>query len=252
MSDSDAKGPPSAGRPSISKLIENLDCIDTVDVMLLEGTPASDVARFIQQDQGELTEVNEKTLATALLARRLQRQEVTKWFGAKQTSGGDEMPKAGSYRRAAITRRTLVDSLYNRTKGGIREMLELEALYLALVDRIDRMMELESELGAFSEDTGKEIQIAAKILVARYKIAKDLGLTEGTEGFRQSMDFKTYSERTVQILSNPESRHRVISLVERIAAHARGPSVRTVPEPKSVIALPMPRASGDDDDQGNK
>jgi hypothetical protein len=236
------KGPP-ASRASVARLIESLDCLDTVDTMLLEGTPAIDVARFIQQDQGELAQINEKTLANALIARRHQKQEVIGMAGRHDVTGSGAGTAAP--RQASKTPGTLIHSLYNRTKGGIQEMLEMEALFLAQRDRVDRAMETENELGALSEDTGKEIERAASILMDRFNITHKLGLTENGDNFRLNLDIRGYSERTAEILNNPESRHRVISIVERIAAHAKR-AMPTEPE----IALPLPRSLKTGD--GNK
>jgi len=239
------KGPP-ASRASIAKLIENLECLETVDVMLLEGTPAPDVAKFIQRDQGELPSVDERSLSNALLVRKHQRIEAGDWYGANKlriSDDGAEEVKPGSYRRPAKTPSSLVKSLYSRTEGGIREYLELEALYLAQRDRIDRLMELESEIGAFSDQLSKEMAVANDIAINRHKIAKDLGLT-GSES-RLLNDFKGYSERTSAVLRNPESRHRVISIVERIAAHAR----RGLPKEVEPISLPLPKVADEDKDK---
>jgi len=234
------KGPP-ASRASVAKLIENLDCLDTVDTMLLEGTPAIDVAQFIQQDQGALTQVNEQTLVNALTARRHQKQEVIGMAGRYGGGGGEAPPM----RQPSRTPGAMVKSLYDRTKGGIQEMLELEALFLAQRDRVDRAIETENETGALNEGAGKEITRATDILVERFKVTHALGLTESGDNFKYNLDLRGYSQRTADILNNPESRHRVISIVERIAAHAK----QSMPtEPEIALSLPRSLKTGD----GNK
>jgi hypothetical protein len=244
---------------SVGKLVEGLSCLTTVDVMLLEGVPVVDVAKFIQKDQGELTDINEKTLANALGARRLQRQEVDGYFGARiprvdiddlddSADGNDDRPRLGEYRRRAQTPSILTRNLYKRTEEGIKHMVELEGLYLAAKDRIDRWMELEAEAGAFSDRCGQEIVNAANIMAKHFEIAQELGLVEGGDRMKLTLDFKRYSAETAKVLSNPESRHRVISLVERLAQHAKKAAGVTMEmEQQEPVALPMPKASGDDE-----
>jgi hypothetical protein len=127
-------------------------------------------------------------------------------------------------------------------------MVELEALYLAKRDRIDRWMELESEVGAFSDRLGSEIVNAAKVLGQHFSIAQELGLVEAGDSLKMTLDFKHYSKSTAEVLSKPESRHRVISIVERLAKHAKAELVTGAEDEEDAIVLPMPKASGGDDD----
>jgi len=256
---SDHKKPPST-RMSAGKLIEGLVCLGTVDVMLLEGVPVADVAKFIQKDQGELTDVDEKTLANALGVRRQQRQEVAGYFGASaprvdiddldDSSGSqDDRLRLGEYRRRARTPSVLTRNLYKRTEERIKHMVELEGLYLAAKDRIDRWMELESEAGAFSDRLGQEIVNAANVLSEHFEIAQELGLVEGGDRMKLTLDFKRYSADTAKVLNNPESRHRVISIVERLTQHAKKVAAAAVVDmvEEEPVALPMPKASGGDE-----
>lgn len=257
---SDDRKPPST-RGSVGKQIENLACLVTVDVMLLENTPLADVAKFIQQDQGELKDVPEKTLANALGVRRLQRIEVDGYYGIGQagldTDALDdsvpgkegELLQRGGYKRPAVTPGSLVKNLYKRADGGIQHMLELEALYLASRDRVDRWMELESEVGGFSDKCGPELVNASKILMEHFEVAQALGLVESGERLKVSLDIRRYSERTAIVLSKPESRHRVVSLIERLVKHASRPAtvVEVSAESRASIPLPMPKASGDNE-----
>ena len=250
----DRKKPPST-RGSVGKQVENLVCLDTVDIMLLEGTPAADVVKFIQKDQGELAEVNEKTLVNALIARRAQRQEVDGYFGAGAArvdindldDSMNEVPRLGTYRRPSQTPSTLTRKLYEKSESKIKHLMELEGLYGASKDRIDRWMELESEVGAFSDRLGGEIVNAAKILEQHFAVAQDLGLIEGSGGSRLTLDIRHYSKGTAEVLSNPESRHRVISIVERLAQHAKREGREIIDAEAEPISLPMPKASGDDE-----
>ena len=58
--------------------------------MLMEGVTAPDVARYIQEERSELTEVSQDALAKALSARRRKRQQSTGWWGADPDELEDE------------------------------------------------------------------------------------------------------------------------------------------------------------------
>ena len=59
--------------------------------------------------------------------------------------------------------------------------------------------------------------MANDLLMARVAVKKEFGLIDGDQKFREQLDIKGYSEKTVKTLSNPESRHRVVVLVEKLA-----------------------------------
>lgn len=205
---------------SVALQIEGLPCITEVDAMLVEGAKASDIAAFIQDDQGLLQDVNAKTLANALLARRRLKKEMAEeyeedhWASTEgQASGGSEIV----WRRSPQLPSTLAKMAYERTKGGIEEINELEGLYLAQRDRIDRLMDLEHRAGIFSENTAKEISVAGDLLMKRLTARKELGLIGRQAGdLHLHLDVDVYSENTIKVLQDPEKRHRIVSLLERL------------------------------------
>ena len=96
-------------------------------------------------------------------------------------------------------------------------------------------MELESAVGAFHDRGGQEIAIAANILMQRVQAKDKFGLGEGDE-FELRLNVKTYSESTAEVLSKPDSRHRVMSLLERLARLGK---LKSMVESQQ-IALPPP------------
>jgi len=231
-------------KPSIPVLIGNLPFVKTVDLMLMEGTSAVDVAKFIQEDQNALTEVKQVSLANALLRRRddLRKQaserfaeDSKRWFNttpneelldeddddepgdgdgeAIQFPGGGRAGEVGSLLPSVIARK-----IYDRhVERGIDELVEVEALYLAQRHRIDRLTRMEAEKGGYIDNLNREYAVAHAMLGLRIEMKKTLGLTDGDQKFREQLDIKGYSEKTQQTLSNPESRHRIVSLVEKLA-----------------------------------
>lgn len=225
-------------------MIEDLPFLATIDMMLMENTPAADVAKYIQEDQGCLTDVNTKTLINALLARRKQRLEMSgMWSGPteeiatiKGTGEGDDPEEQFPlYRRPAQTPKTLVKKLYERGHRGIQDLVELEGLYLAQRDRIDRMMELEAKAGGFHEKMAGEITVAGELLWKRMRGMSKLGLGQQDE-FSMTLSVRGYSEGTAAVLSNPESRHRIMSILQRMVRAGQ------LQEPEEEIVLPPPQS----------
>ena len=234
-------------RPSIprvknklGKQIEDLPFLDEIDQKLLDNVPLVSVVAFIQKDMGELTNVSPNSLSNALSARRKQIQGTATWFSADSVDGDDnemvdELMTRINYRRKPVTPSRASSTIAEREEAGIIDMLELEALYLAQRDRCDRLMELETICGAFGEMTTKAIDSAAEILWKRIQARGKLNEGEYT-GVDVNLNIRNYSRETMEVLSNPESRHRILSLVERVTRF--GKSKTALPE-----ALPLPVSS---------
>lgn len=231
-------------KPPVSQLIENLSFVKVIDMMLLEGTPCADVARFIQDDQKSLPDVVSKTLTNALIIRKknLQDQAVRessdatkKWF---DTTGRtpeepeeedvdpleiddepdarlDDLPLLQDNRKFIPS--AFAKQIYQRAlKDGMEELVELEAMYRTQRHRVDRLVQIELDANGYIEGIKQEISLATDTLMKRVAVKEKLGLIDGDSKFRDQLDLKGYSDDTVKVLSNPESRHRVVSLVERI------------------------------------
>jgi hypothetical protein len=201
--------------------IEGLACIDKVDEMLIEGAPASDIAVFIQEDQELLGDVNPKTLTNALLERRQRKKAEVENFEAEaqhwsEAGGRPDIQEVGWRKKPQIPS-VMAKAAYKRTKGGIEEINELEGLYLAARDRLDRLLDLEHRAGIFSEKTANEFAVAGNLLMQRLKARQVLGLIgHGSGDFHLHLDVDRYSEETIKVLQNPEKRHRIVSLLERM------------------------------------
>ena len=212
--------------------------------MLLENVPAPDVAKFVQETKKELTDVNSRTLSNALSARRRQRQEKSGWWGTEPSEDEDEplvdMEKLRMYRRMPQTPTRLIKTknLYDRTEGGIRDMIELEASYLAQRDRVDRLMELEALSGAFSDMTTRAFDSMNETLWKRIQARAKMNLGDG-DSFDFNLSIRNYSQRTMEVLSNPESRHRIMSLLERLARFGKS----RIPLPP--VSLPLPQSTAE-------
>lgn len=225
-------------------MIEGLTFLSSIDTMLLEGVSAPDVAKYIQEEMGELKDVDPKALASALRVRRRQKEEVAHAFSGRMAAEaeGDEPEVVNT--RAAVKPSLMSKKLAERQgKGGIKDLLELEALFLSQRDRLDRMVELEAKQGIFAKDVGAEILFAKEIILARTKVKKDLGVDDATDV--PTLDMRRYSEETVGVLSKPESRHRVMSLLQRLSKMGKLKKTQAEPESEDQIVLPPPTTTED-------
>lgn len=196
-------------RLTIAQRLTELSVIDDVDDMLRDGISVGDVAKFIQLGLEELTDVKQNTLAKVLGQRRkaimeaLPSQPVDPRLAAI-------IPTEG--RRVAVLSR----NQYMQTVKAMDRLIELEALYLAQRDRLDTIITKEIELGFPFEMTDRTVLTAAKLLELHGKQEKELLDRIGDGPSHEKLDLKGYSEETAATLRKPDSRRRVVSIVERL------------------------------------
>lgn len=234
---------------TVAERVERLDFIDEVDEFLLEGSPASDVARYIQKTMMKLKDVALRTLVKTLNERRKRLEAEREEEDDESSDGGEvglgELLAVANLHPAATgpaihldpsdknklkgesnrSPTTLSRVMYEKYVGGFNSMLEVESIYLAQRDRISRMMLLEERLGVPLEDLGKEFDIARKLLVAHANIQEKLGLTGdgrggGTE-LNLSLTLKGLKSKlgadVLETLKDPQSRHKILNALRAIA-----------------------------------
>lgn len=233
---------------SIGLLIEKLSFLGNVDTMLLEGVSSADVAKYIQEEMGALADLDPKSLSNALRVRKKQREDTARSYAGSSRlpdpddDDDDDDSGIGDDSEVKVEEpkvqkpSALAKSIYARAKGGIKDLLELEAMYLTQRDRIDRMVDLEHSRGIFAKDVGAEIMYAGQLIMMRVKTKHDLGLDDTSD--TPMIDMRRYSEETVAVLSNPESRHRVMSLLQRLARLGK---LKDAASEDEQIILPPPK-----------
>lgn len=212
-------------KPTIMQLIEALPrkVLVTIDTMMIEGTPVTDVVRYLQQDQKLLVDQNEKTLVEALRARLKAKKQAARVVeiddDGYEEDGGSWANTHAMGQVPQIKGPSLMSKvLYDRVRTGIDDLVELEAMFLVQKQRIDKMVMLENQSMGIVEDLGDQIEKAAKLILARTKVKKDLGLMG--DSFSMNLSVRGYTDNVVATLSNPESRRRVMSLVEQTVSAA--------------------------------
>lgn len=193
------------------RAIEGLWFLGEVDERLRRGEPAEMVAEYVV-GMGALVDVERHRLVSALRRRQVR-------------LAGKSAVEAGMHRRwvGAAGDGVVVKGKVGRQAGeGLDELVELESLYRCVRDRLERLLALEEESGRYMSQLSRDIQAASELLAKRFEMRERLGMVDGcgrdgaAERARELAD-AGYSGRTVEVLSNPESRHRVVALVERLA-----------------------------------
>lgn len=206
-------------KPTTAELVQDLGRIKDIDAMLQEGMSATDVADFIQDTLGEIRHVDRVSLANILRERSksLPPPEMTaEEFPAAACpaahSDTDDYPEPPR-RPGKIAR-----SQYKKAKRGVDELLELESLYIAQRDRIDWLMGLEATENIPMPTLTDEISAARKILVDMADVRQKAGPSMARMGI--TLEIGTNPGAAMQssinsVMSNPSSRHRVLTLVEK-------------------------------------
>jgi len=224
---------------TVADRLGDLKSINDIDDMLLEGSSAPDVARFIHIGLKRLEDVPEQTLVEALKLRRTAlREEQEEDFPARNVS--EDSTRARSPGKLARLN-------YFQMRRQMDEMIELESLFLSLRDRIDALVAKEGEMGVPFEHTHREYLAAAKLL-REYREARLAMVGHGMDEVSLKLSVRGYSQRTREVLAKPEARRRVFSVIERLTRIAGG---RDIPmlvgdaEASDVTETPMAVAAGE-------
>lgn len=211
-------------RLTIAQRLSELSIIDDIDDMLRDGVSTGDVAKFIQLGLEELTDVKTNTLTRSLSTRRKAIMDV------QPTAPLDPrlaaiIPVQG--RRVAQLSR----NQYVAVNKSMDRLIELEAIYLAQRDRLDTIIQKEQDLGFPFEMTDRTVLTAVKVLEVHGKQEQELLDRLGDGPSHEALDIKGYSKETAETLQKPDSRRRVVSIVERLK-RVGGP--KKIPELKEA------------------
>jgi hypothetical protein len=211
------------GKPTVADCIQDLGRIKDIDAMLREGMPPVEIADFIQLTLREILHVERGTLADALRNRMkgLPPKELTDdEFPAAAcpaallgTNDGNDPPRSPG---------RLARSQYKKARKGLDTSIELESLYLYQRDRLDWMAGIENDEGTPSPFIADEIKVAQKLLATIADVKKSAGPAMARLGFSLEIgEMQEGSPGTVmqnnisRVMSNPASRHRILSLVDK-------------------------------------
>lgn len=195
------------GRSMRFQKLKALSCYQEMYDRICAGWPIAQVARFIQQDRNEYTEISQRGLEQQLVEFR------------KQMPPGDLVQKRFP---------ELYDKAKDRVEEGIDELAELEDLYRIQMARIKIDYATEKGIKKLLPSMTGEIREARQILETITNLKMDLGvLDRARRGVDVNVDVDVEAKLTGEImgrfsddgvnevLNNPESRRKVMGVVER-------------------------------------
>lgn len=193
-------------RSSRFERIRSLKCYDEVYKRLCSGWPATELARFIQEERKECTDIKRMHLEHLLRDYR------------------KEVPAS-----ALVAQRfpEVFDEAKEKIAESLDELSELEELYRIQMHRIGIDFKTETKINKLMPSMTSEIREARQILESIAEIKMDLGIhqrapmkheveVEGQVEATISEDMMAkYPDAVRAVLENPESRRKVHGLVER-------------------------------------
>lgn len=203
--------------------IRELKCFPEVHQRIVDGWPVKEIARYITQVKQEATGIPIASLEHSLAGYR------------------DSLPPA------VLVQKRIPQVMMEAAKeleDGLDELRELEKLYLLQMKRIKIDWINEQKIKKLLPTTAQEIRTAREILSTYANLKMDLGLSKRHLG-QVDVDAKLihdvagrYNKPEVQaVLSNPQSRKKVLSLFERFMSKS-GMQLANVPPDPDTIDVP--------------
>lgn len=205
-------------------MIRQLKCFDEVYQRITDGWPLATIARYIQETKKELVTVARQTVISQLQAYRA-------------TIPPGELVKSRLPKKHA--------QAVEKIENGLDELAELEKLYRLQMKRVGIDYKHEKNIKKLMPTTGQEIRIAREILNTYAQHKMDLGLSKRHIG---SMEVEArlladvavrYNPEVQKVMSDAQSRQKVLSLAERLLARAPANLAAAEPETITVEAEPV-------------
>jgi len=193
------------GRDTRFQKLRALKCYQEVYDRICAGWPLAQVARFIQEERGEYT----------IISRHGLEQQLTEF--RKQMPPGDLVQKRFP---------DVFDKAKDQLKKQVDELEELEELYRIQMRRVEIDFNTEKNIGKLLPSMTGEIREARQILESLANLKMEMGvLGRAARGVDVNVEVEaTLTEDVMarfgdgavgKVLENPESRHKVMGVVER-------------------------------------
>lgn len=192
---------PTGREPRFSKL-RSMACFAELHDKVLSGYGLSELARWIQEDKQEYTDVTRPSLLSVLKEYR-STIPPTELISKR-------MPQ--TFHKAE-----------EKVLKGLNELEEFEKLYQLQLDRVNIDYEKEKGMSKLLTTTVQEVRAAREILASYADLKMDLGLTDRHLG-KMEVDAKVKSdviskygsESVAGIVSNAESRARLLEIARNL------------------------------------
>lgn len=193
------------GRETRFQKLRALKCYREVYDRICAGWPLAQVARFIQEERKEYTTISRHGLEQQLTEFR------------KQMPPGDLVQKRFP---------EVYEDAKDRLKKQLDELDELEELYQIQMRRVEIDFTTEKSIGKLLPSMTGEIREARQILESLANLKMEMGvLGRAPRGVDVNVEVEaTLTEDVMarfgdgavgKVLENPESRHKVMGVVER-------------------------------------
>lgn len=189
-----------APKTSFAKL-RSMECFDEVHQKIIDGWKIAEIARWMQEEKEEYTDVTRDSLTLILQNYR------------KSLPPGELVSKR------------IPDAIHKAAEQlaeGMDELQELEKLYRFQMQRVQMGHAKEKLINLPIPSMTQEVRVAAEILGRYAELKMDLGINERQLGTVDVVQTKIseasdrYGKPGVQkVLENAESRRRVLGLAER-------------------------------------
>jgi len=192
---------PVSRAPDKHKRVKSLECFSEIHEMVVTGWPLLDIAKHVQQIKGESQDITEDALTNAI----------------------------GEYRKdlppGTLIQKTLpavFTQAAQQVADGLDALGELEKLYAIQMKRVNIDHAMEVTIGKLLPNMTAEIRMAKDLLESYSEMQMDLGVVERRLG-KVDVDASGlaiatahYGKESVkQVLENPQSRRKLLGLVER-------------------------------------
>jgi hypothetical protein len=182
--------------------IRELKCFKEVYDRILDGWPLNSIARFIQVQCNECTDLTAAGLVSTL----------------------DDFRK--TIPPAELTKKRITPvylNAVNEVEKGLDELAEMEKLYRLQMDRVAIDVKNENNIKKLLPTTGQEVRIAREILSNYADLKMDLGLSKRHLG-QVDVDARLLADVAVRyqkpevatVLNDAQSRKKVLGLAERL------------------------------------
>jgi hypothetical protein len=198
--------------------LKALRCFRDAHARLVDGWPLSELARWIQDDQKEYTDIGRDSLIALLHKYRA-------------TVPAVEFAKKHAPNKAVIEK-------IKEAEEGLDELAEMQRLYKMQLERVEIDRTIEKNIKKLLPAMGQEIRTAKEILQAYADLKMDLGLvdrnlgTTRTENITATVDFTSGNPAVQKVLENPESRRKLTAIAARFLTAAK--------EPEPATTTPIP------------
>jgi hypothetical protein len=199
------RGPRAEGETGSRRFqrLRALRCWDEVQEQLLAGYPVPEVARFIQEEEGEYRDVKRGSLVDML------RQYISEELSLADLIA-PRLPN-------------LIVKANKEFGERLEDLRRMERVYEAMLYRLDLAHGRERRTGEISPDVDRQAKVVIDLIRQMHEIKMDLGLTGSRDlgtltvsEERLAEIREKYGEGAAQAFADPVQRAQVLGLLKRV------------------------------------